>query len=191
MRGVVVVAGAGATGRRSLVMVARRDPIPLAAFKPRGGLCSVGLLSPRVVAPAGIAARSHTQSHSLSRGTLVATSRHADTSCSRSPWRPFHNTTTSSFSTASVRAQQEATTRRMSPPTPALGSAVTEGQGGYVAVSWSPDEGEPCRYPSVWLRDNCPCPACFNASSTSRLLLMKDLDPDVKVTNAQVCMHTF
>ena len=35
-------------------------------------------------------------------------------------------------------------------------------------------------YPAVWLRDNCQCPKCYNKNANARLLLMKDLDVDIK-----------
>ena len=35
-------------------------------------------------------------------------------------------------------------------------------------------------YPAVWLRDNCQCPKCYNKHANARLLLMKDLDVDIK-----------
>ena len=41
-------------------------------------------------------------------------------------------------------------------------------------------------YPAVWLRDNCQCSRCYNKHANARLLLMKDLDVDVKPDRVSV-----
>jgi gamma-butyrobetaine dioxygenase len=45
-----------------------------------------------------------------------------------------------------------------------------------VAVRWA--EGEPSRFPSIWLRDNCLCPACRHANG-QRLLDVLDIPDDI------------
>ena len=42
------------------------------------------------------------------------------------------------------------------------------------------------KYPYVWLRDNCLCPECYQPSSKERLLLMQQLDPDIKPSQVKV-----
>ena len=44
-----------------------------------------------------------------------------------------------------------------------------------VELKWTGKESY--QYPYLWLRDNCQCPNCYNASSKSRRLLMRDLSP--------------
>ena len=44
-----------------------------------------------------------------------------------------------------------------------------------VELKWTGKESY--QYPYLWLRDNCQCASCYNASSKSRRLLMKDLNP--------------
>ena len=44
-----------------------------------------------------------------------------------------------------------------------------------VELKWTGKESY--QYPHLWLRDNCQCPNCYNASSESRRLLMRDLNP--------------
>ncbi|XP_011176989.1 gamma-butyrobetaine dioxygenase isoform X1 [Zeugodacus cucurbitae] len=46
-----------------------------------------------------------------------------------------------------------------------LSASVTEGN---VVVVQQPNGGEPLQFPSVWLRDNCQCSACFHANTKSR-----------------------
>ena len=45
-----------------------------------------------------------------------------------------------------------------------------------VELKWTGKESY--QYPYLWLRDNCQCPSCYNASSKSRRLLMRDLNPE-------------
>ncbi|KAJ7344543.1 hypothetical protein JRQ81_000493 [Phrynocephalus forsythii] len=47
----------------------------------------------------------------------------------------------------------------------------------FVCVHW--EDGSESLYPSVWLRDNCQCPACFLHSAKARKLLLEDLDVNV------------
>lgn len=68
---------------------------------------------------------------------------------------------------------------------PHLISALDVRESGCVDVTWS-DSREATSYPRVWLRDNCRCPACYNMSSQSRTLLMRDLVLDVHPTDLQV-----
>ena len=42
-------------------------------------------------------------------------------------------------------------------------------------------------FPSIWLRDNCQCPKCFNEHAQARLVLMKDLDLEIRATNIVDC----
>jgi len=41
------------------------------------------------------------------------------------------------------------------------------------------------RYPSFWLRDHCPCPACTHPSTKQRQINTFDLDPFIKATDAE------
>ncbi|XP_020646076.3 gamma-butyrobetaine dioxygenase [Pogona vitticeps] len=47
----------------------------------------------------------------------------------------------------------------------------------FVCVHW--EDGAESLYPSVWLRDNCQCPACFLHSAQARKLPLEDLDVNV------------
>ena len=50
-------------------------------------------------------------------------------------------------------------------------------------------------YPAVWLRDNCQCPKCYQASALARLHLMRNVDPEIKfksselASNNEVCLY--
>ena len=55
-----------------------------------------------------------------------------------------------------------------------------------VFIRWK--GGKLDEYPAVWLRDNCQCPKCYNKNANARLLLMKDLDVNVKPS--QVTINT-
>ena len=62
-----------------------------------------------------------------------------------------------------------------------------------VELKWTGKESY--QYPYLWLRDNCQCPNCYNASSKSRRLLMRDLNPksapgEIKVSMFLPC-HNF
>lgn len=46
-----------------------------------------------------------------------------------------------------------------------LSAYITEGK---VVVVPLPNGGEPLQFPSVWLRDNCQCSACFHVNTKSR-----------------------
>ncbi|KAJ9610226.1 hypothetical protein H2200_005003 [Cladophialophora chaetospira] len=41
------------------------------------------------------------------------------------------------------------------------------------------------RYPSFWLRDHCPCPACQHPSTHQRQLDTFTIDPEIKVSSVQ------
>ena len=51
---------------------------------------------------------------------------------------------------------------------------------GLVCVAWEGTAQEVDKYPSVWLRDNCQCPDCFDPSSRQRKLLLRNLDADIQ-----------
>ena len=55
-----------------------------------------------------------------------------------------------------------------------------------VELKWTGKESY--QYPYLWLRDNCQCPNCYNASSKSRRLLMRDLNPKSAPGEIKVCM---
>ena len=55
---------------------------------------------------------------------------------------------------------------------------------GTIEVGWS--QGDSDHFPILWLRDNCQCPKCYNESSMSRRLLMRDLDPDTSPSQVKV-----
>ena len=48
------------------------------------------------------------------------------------------------------------------------------------------EDGEATRYPWVWLRDNCQCEKCFHEFTKARLILMKNLDVNVKPQKVEV-----
>ena len=61
----------------------------------------------------------------------------------------------------------------------------------FVSVQWKDLENmgsvaDVNEYPAVWLRDNCQCPSCYNKYANARLLLMKNLDVDVKPERVSV-----
>lgn len=45
--------------------------------------------------------------------------------------------------------------------------------------------GTALRYPSFWLRDHCPCPACQHTSTHQRLLDTFTIDPEIKVSSVE------
>ena len=45
--------------------------------------------------------------------------------------------------------------------------------------------GTAMRFPSFWLRDHCPCPACQHPSTHQRLLDTFALDPEIKVSSVE------
>ncbi len=47
------------------------------------------------------------------------------------------------------------------------------------------EAGEISRFPFVWLRDNCTCPSCFHAKSSSRLTSFSGLDLDDTIVAAE------
>ena len=46
-----------------------------------------------------------------------------------------------------------------------------------LSVLWNNQQEE--QYPAVWLRDNCQCSKCYQASALGRLHLMKNVEPDI------------
>ena len=52
-----------------------------------------------------------------------------------------------------------------------------------VKVAWEGSGGY-FYFPSVWLRDNCPCLECYNVDAQARSLRMVDLDVKVKPLKA-------
>ena len=60
-------------------------------------------------------------------------------------------------------------------PNPTLVSVANNYKSECVELKWNGNETN--QYPYLWLRDNCQCPSCYNASSMSRRLLMRQLDP--------------
>ena len=55
-----------------------------------------------------------------------------------------------------------------------------------IELKWTGKESY--QYPYLWLRDNCQCPNCYNASSKSRRLLMRDLNPESTPWEIKVSM---
>jgi trimethyllysine dioxygenase len=45
--------------------------------------------------------------------------------------------------------------------------------------------GTALRFPSFWLRDHCPCPACQHPSTHQRLLDTFTIDPEIKVSGVE------
>ena len=43
-----------------------------------------------------------------------------------------------------------------------------------------PEGMEVHQFPAIWLRDNCQCSKCFNEHAQARLVLMRDLDINMK-----------
>ena len=65
----------------------------------------------------------------------------------------------------------------------AIQSATTDHKDRLLKVEW--ENRKISKYPYIFLRDNCPCPLCFNPSTRSRLLdTVKEID--FKVTPVDV-----
>ena len=47
-----------------------------------------------------------------------------------------------------------------------------------VSIHWS--NGQNDDYSGVWLRDNCRCSECYSKAAKNRIMLMQDLDVNVK-----------
>ena len=47
-----------------------------------------------------------------------------------------------------------------------------------VSIHWN--DGNYDDFPGVWLRDNCQCPKCYSKEAGNRILLMENLDANVK-----------
>ena len=50
-----------------------------------------------------------------------------------------------------------------------------------VHIHWK--DGQHDEYSGVWLRDNCQCPKCYNVAAKNRMMLMQDLDVNIKPLN--------
>lgn len=46
-----------------------------------------------------------------------------------------------------------------------------------------------CKYPAIWLRDNCQCDKCFHVGSHSRTVDWSSFDVNVKPQNVWVSRH--
>jgi hypothetical protein len=71
-----------------------------------------------------------------------------------------------------------------------LVNAIRDVNGTMITIGTS--TGEQHQYPSVWLRDNCQCPKCFNMVMQSRTLDWKYFDINIKPTHVMVghCLLT-
>lgn len=47
------------------------------------------------------------------------------------------------------------------------------------------NSGAAMRFPSFWLRDNCPCPTCQHSSTHQRLLDTFAIDPEIKISSVE------
>ena len=72
-------------------------------------------------------------------------------------------------------------------PKPSRVSVANDNTSECVELKWNGSETQ--QYPYLWLRDNCQCPNCYNASSMSRRLLMRDLDPKSAPVEIKVSFH--
>ncbi|KDR15510.1 gamma-butyrobetaine dioxygenase-like [Zootermopsis nevadensis] len=64
---------------------------------------------------------------------------------------------------------------------PVLVNAIRDVDGSMITIGTS--TGEQHQYPSLWLRDNCQCPKCFNTVMQSRTLDWKYFDVNIKPTH--------
>ena len=48
-----------------------------------------------------------------------------------------------------------------------------------LSITWNEKVNE--KYPAVWLRDNCQCPKCYQASAFARLHVMQKVDTEIKI----------
>ncbi|XP_070534059.1 gamma-butyrobetaine dioxygenase-like [Ptychodera flava] len=55
-----------------------------------------------------------------------------------------------------------------------------------VRVRWG--DGFESAYPFVWLRDNCFCPSCYEATAQARMFLVEDLDVEIVPTDVKVAL---
>ncbi|XP_023707783.1 gamma-butyrobetaine dioxygenase isoform X2 [Cryptotermes secundus] len=62
-----------------------------------------------------------------------------------------------------------------------LVNAIRDIDGSMITIGTS--TGEQHQYPSVWLRDNCQCPKCFNTTMQSRTVDWKYFDINIKPTH--------
>ena len=66
-------------------------------------------------------------------------------------------------------------------------SAVVSEKRDTVEVKWS--DGFKTEFASVWLKDNCPHPRTTHPHSFGRLLLMSDLDPDIRIDQVHAALQ--
>lgn len=66
-----------------------------------------------------------------------------------------------------------------------LCDVTVDNSGKRLLVTWS-EADDPACFHFVWLRDSCQCPDCFHPVSKGRLLLLRDVDPDVAPTSVKV-----
>lgn len=48
-----------------------------------------------------------------------------------------------------------------------------------LSITWNEKVTE--KYPAVWLRDNCQCSKCYQASAFARLHVMQKVDTEIKI----------
>lgn len=58
-----------------------------------------------------------------------------------------------------------------------MDAKITAGGTHVLSVLWNNEREE--QYPAVWLRDNCQCSECYQASALGRLHLMKNVETDI------------
>jgi len=68
-------------------------------------------------------------------------------------------------------------------------NAIRDVDGSMITIGTS--TGEQHQYPSVWLRDNCQCPKCFNTTLQSRTVLWTRFDINIKPTHIVVSTYLF
>ena len=56
---------------------------------------------------------------------------------------------------------------------------TTEKGTNVLSITWNEKVTE--KYPAVWLRDNCQCPQCYQASAFARLHVMQKVDTEIKI----------
>ncbi|XP_017465577.1 PREDICTED: gamma-butyrobetaine dioxygenase [Rhagoletis zephyria] len=61
--------------------------------------------------------------------------------------------------------------------------------GGNVVVLQGPDLGSPLKFPSVWLRDNCQCSACFHRNTKSRQANWTRTNVEARIRSINVCQQ--
>jgi len=69
-------------------------------------------------------------------------------------------------------------------PDPSITIATLTPEGTALAVTWG--DGHASRFHAVWLRDNCPCPACGHPETGQRLVETGGLPADLRLADARV-----